>query len=56
MSSIVVHDFRSGTLGGLCIESPDDIESEIDQARILDEKRVAKKEAQKLRKGNKKKS
>ncbi len=53
VSSILVHDFRSGALGGLCIENPNEIEKEIKEAQLLEEKRTAKKEARKNGKKNK---
>lgn len=56
VSSILVHDFRSGALGPLCIESPEIVEQEILEARELDEKREAKKLARKEKKKNKRKN
>jgi len=54
VSSIVIHEYRAGKLGGICLELPQEVEAEIIQAQELEEKRAAKKEArQKRRKGKK---
>ena len=51
VSSIVVHEYRAGKLGGLCLETPDEVELEKQQAIISEEKRALKKEARKLKRG-----
>ena len=47
VSSIVVHEYRAGQLGGLCLETPQEVEKEKQQAIEIEEKREAKKEARK---------
>lgn len=49
VSSIIVTDYRSGSLGEICLENPIVVESEMKQAEILEEQRLAKKMARKKR-------
>jgi ribosome biogenesis GTPase A len=53
VSSIVIHEYRAGKLGGICLENPEEVEQEKAEALILEEKRMAKKEARKKRRGKK---
>ncbi len=53
VSSIVIHEYRAGNLGGLCLELPQEVEIEKTEAIIIEEKREAKKEARKKRRGRK---
>ena len=55
VSSIIVHEYRAGKLGGICLELPQEVEVEKAEAIILEEKLVAKKEARKKRRGKNKK-
>jgi ribosome biogenesis GTPase A len=47
VSSIVVHEYRAGNFGGLCLETPEEVEVEKQQAIEIEEKREAKKAARK---------
>lgn len=49
VSSVVVHDFRSGQLGGICLEQPWQVEKEEQEAQKLEELKRAKKELRKNR-------
>ena len=53
VSSIVIHEYRAGKLGGICLELPQEVENEKAEAILLEEKREAKKEARKKRRGKK---
>ncbi len=53
VSSIVVHEYRAGNLGGLCLELPDEVEKEKQEAIVIEEKREIKREARKKRRGRK---
>jgi len=53
VSSIVVHEYRSGKLGGLCLELPDEVEQEKLQAIEIEEKREIKRAARKKRRSKK---
>lgn len=53
VSSIVIHEYRAGNFGGLCLETPEEVEVEKQQAIDIEEKREAKKEARKKRRGKK---
>lgn len=55
VSSIVIHEYRDGNLGGICLELPQEVEKEKLEAIALEEKRAAKKEARKNRRKGKKK-
>lgn len=47
VSSIVVHEYRAGNFGGLCLELPQEVEKEKAQSIIDEQKREAKKSAKK---------
>ncbi len=49
VSSIVVHEYRAGNLGHLCLELPRDIAAEIKHVKAQEERRAAKKDARKKR-------
>ncbi len=49
VSSIVIHEYRSGQLGGICLELPVEVEAEKLQAKANEEKREAKIAARKKR-------
>ncbi|VAW39972.1 LSU ribosomal maturation GTPase RbgA (B. subtilis YlqF) [hydrothermal vent metagenome] len=52
VSSIIIHEYRAGKLGGICLELPQEVEKEKRQAVELAQKRAVKKAArQKRRKG-----
>lgn len=52
VSSIIIHEYRAGKLGEICLELPQDVEKEKLEAVELAQKRAAKKAArQKRRKG-----
>ena len=53
VSSIVVHEYRAGKLGGLCLETPQEVELEKLEAIEIEAKREIKREARKKRRGNK---
>jgi len=53
VSSIVVHEYRAGNLGGLCLELPNEVEKEKIEAIEIEVKRDAKKEARKKRRRKK---
>ncbi len=53
VSSIVIHEYRAGKLGGLCLELPQEVEKEKLEAIELEAKREAKIEARKKRRGRK---
>jgi len=55
VSSIVIHEYRAGNLGGLCLEIPREVEKEKIEASELEEIRAAKKEARKNRRKGKRK-
>jgi len=55
VSSIVIHEYRDGNLGGICLELPQEVEKEKIEAIALEEIRAAKKEARKNRRKGKKK-
>lgn len=54
VSSIVIHEYRDGNLGGICLELPKEVEKEKIEAIELDAIREAKKEARKKRRRGKK--
>lgn len=54
VSSIVVHEYRDGRLGALCLELPEEVEQEKIQAIEFEAIREAKKEARKKRRGKSK--
>ena len=54
VSSIVIHEYRDGNLGGICLELPEEVEKEKLEAIELDAIRTAKKEARKNRRKGKK--
>ncbi|MFK8012971.1 MAG: ribosome biogenesis GTPase YlqF, partial [Marinicellaceae bacterium] len=43
VSSIVIHEYRAGNLGGICLEVPKEVESEKKQAIEMEAKRAEKK-------------
>ncbi len=49
VSSIVVHEYRAGNLGHLCLELPSNIAAEIKHVKAQEERRAAKKNARKKR-------
>ncbi len=53
VSSIVVHEYRAGNLGSLCLELPDEVEKEKLEAIEIEAKREIKREARKKRRGRK---
>lgn len=53
VSSIVVHEYRDGRLGGLCLELPQEVEQEKLEAIVIEEKREEKRAARKKRRGKK---
>ena len=53
VSSIVVHEYRAGKLGGLCLELPDEVEQEKLEAIEIETKREIKRVARKKRRGKK---
>ncbi|MFK8013606.1 MAG: hypothetical protein AB8B80_16325, partial [Marinicellaceae bacterium] len=55
VSSIVIHEYRAGNLGGICLEVPKEVESEKKQAIEMEAKRAEKKEARKNRRKGRKK-
>ncbi len=55
VSSIVIHEYRAGNLGGICLETPEEVEKEKLEAIELEAIRAAKKEARKNRRKGKKK-
>lgn len=54
VSSIVIHEYRDGNLGGICLELPEEVEKEKIEAIAIEEIRAAKKEARKNRRKGKK--
>jgi len=53
VSSIVIHEYRAGKLGHLCLEMPDIIENEIEQAIEIEKIRETKKAARQKRRKKK---
>ena len=53
VSSIVVHEYRAGNLGGLCLELPDEVEKEKLEAIEIEAKRDTKREARKSKRSRK---
>lgn len=49
VSKIIIHEFRSGTLGRITLETPEMIEKELIELEIIRAKKAAKKEARKQR-------
>jgi ribosome biogenesis GTPase A len=49
VSSILIHEYRSGNLGGICLEQPEFIELEIQQAIEQEQIQAVKREARKKR-------
>ena len=54
VSSIVIHEYRSGKLGPICLEVPVEVEIEIQQAIELEKIQAIKREARKMRRGKSK--
>ena len=50
VSGILINEYRSGKLGNLCLETPEDIQTELQQADENDRIREEKKEARKAKK------
>jgi ribosome biogenesis GTPase A len=54
VSSILIHEYRAGNLGPICLETPAVVEVEIQQAIELEAIQAIKREARKKRRGKSK--